>query len=135
MKLGIFYCCATVTATEICLLIKNLCKLSCIYVLVGPVGFELLKRAIGSFFFAICCKTFSSWSFCDCLTVFRNKRIIALARALQLLLSPQESARCFPISSVVLLRNATLPQAPLAWLAVFQVLLLRSIFIKLTTMI
>jgi len=54
MKLGIFDCCAKVTAAEICLLIKNLCKLFCIYVLVGSVGFELLKRAIASFFFAIC---------------------------------------------------------------------------------
>jgi hypothetical protein len=50
MKLGIFECCAKVTAAEICLLIKNLCKLFRIYVLVGPVGFELLKRAIASFF-------------------------------------------------------------------------------------
>jgi hypothetical protein len=46
MKLGIFYCCAKVTAAEICLLIKNLCKLSSIYVLVDPVGFELLARRL-----------------------------------------------------------------------------------------
>jgi multisubunit Na+/H+ antiporter MnhG subunit len=45
MKLGIFYCCATVIAAEIYSVIKNLCKLSCIYVLVDPVGFELLARA------------------------------------------------------------------------------------------
>ena len=45
MKLGIFYCCATVIAAEIYSVIKNLCKLARIYVLVDPVGFELLARA------------------------------------------------------------------------------------------
>jgi hypothetical protein len=44
MKLGIFYCCATVIAAEIYSVIKNLCKLSCIYVLMDLVGFELLAR-------------------------------------------------------------------------------------------